>query len=179
MEVAYRFSQPQLEWRAYGHWRWSMAAMHRDWLFDRSSLTRRLRALSDDDFEVIPLREAVGPILPEECWVLGLQPGGMGWIREVYLVGSGRPWVYARSVIDHRDSDSALLQLGNVPLGSLLFGDKPYKRSEIEVCRYRDASNASSRPAYPLWARRSMFSRGQTRVLVHEMFLPALWEELT
>lgn len=182
MEVAYRFSQPQLKWGAFGHWRESMAAIHRDWLFDRSSLTRRLRALSDDEFEVIPLREAVGPILPEECRVLGLQPGVMGWIREVYLTGFGRPWVYARSVINHRDveeSDSALLQLGNVPLGSLLFGEKPYKRSEIEVCRYRDAINASSRVAYPLWARRSVFSRGQTRVLVHEMFLPALWEELS
>jgi chorismate--pyruvate lyase len=158
-----------------------MATTHRDWLFDRSSLTRRLRTLSDDEFEVIPLREAVGPILPEECRVLGLQPGVLGWIREVYLAGFGRPWVYARSVINHLDiagSDCALLQLGNIPLGSLLFGEKPYKRSEIEVCRYRDVCNASSRPASPLWARRSVFSRGQTRVLVHEMFLPALWDEL-
>ncbi|WP_157295832.1 chorismate--pyruvate lyase family protein [Pseudomonas sp. GM78] len=159
-----------------------MAEIHRDWLFDRSSLTRRLRTLSDDEFEVILLRETTGPILPQECRVLGLRLGVMGWIREVYLAGFGRPWVYARSVINHcdpEDNDSALLQLGNVPLGSLLFGEKPYKRSEIEVCRYRDACNASSRPAYPLWARRSVFSREQTRVLVHEMFLPALWEELS
>nr|AAF01449.1 unknown [Pseudomonas sp. YH102] len=182
MEVAYRFSQPHLEWNSYGHWRSSIAATQREWLFDRSSLTRRLRTLSDNEFEVIPLREAAGPMLPEECRVLGLQPGVTGWIREVYLAGFGRPWVYARSVISHCDvegSDSALLQLGNIPLGSLLFGENPYKRSEIEVCRYPDACNASSRPAYPLWARRSVFSRRQSRVLVHEMFLPALWEELS
>ncbi|MFJ3486122.1 chorismate--pyruvate lyase family protein [Pseudomonas sp. NPDC090202] len=159
-----------------------MPAIHRDWLFDRSSLTRRLRKLSDGEFQVIPLCETEGPILPEECRALGLQPGSTGWIREVYLVGFGRPWVYARSVIDHRDveaSDSALLQLGNAPLGSLLFGEKPYKRSEIEVCRYHDDGQSDSRSVYPLWARRSVFSRGQSRVLVHEMFLPALWDELS
>jgi chorismate--pyruvate lyase len=182
MEVAYRFSEPQLKWNSFGHWHSSMASTSRDWLFDRGSLTHRLKVLSDDEFKVILLREEAGPILPEECRLLGLQSGVMGWIREVYLAGFGRPWIYARSVINHRGaerSDSALLQLGNVPLGSLLFGDTPYQRSEIEVCRYRDASNASSRPAYPLWARRSVFSRGPTGVLVHEMLLPALWEELS
>ncbi|MCW8277434.1 chorismate lyase [Pseudomonas sp. PCH199] len=182
MQVVYRFSEPALKWSSIGHWRSSMASTCRDWLFDRESLTRRLKALSDDEFKVIPLREEPGPILPEECRLLGLQPERTGWIREVYLAGFGRPWIYARSVIDHRDpddSDLALFQLGNIPLGSLLFGDKPFERSEIEVCRYREACNASSRAAYPLWARRSVFSRGQTRVLVHEMFLPALWEELS
>jgi chorismate--pyruvate lyase len=177
MQIAYRFSLPGLEWNADVHWRSLMASTSRDWLFDRGSLTRRLKVLSDDEFMVIPLREEAGPIPPEECQLLGLQPGRMGWIREVYLAGFGRPWVYARSVtvtLDTVASDSAVCQLGNVPLGSLLFGDTPYQRSEIEVCRYQDACNASIRPAYPLWARRSIFSREQTSILVQEMFLPAL-----
>ncbi|AWY38431.1 chorismate lyase [Pseudomonas putida] len=182
MEAAYIFSQAQLQWNSIGHWRSSMAATCRDWLFDRGSLTRRLKALSDNQLQVIPLREEAGPLLPQECRLLGVPPGTIGWIREVYLSGFGRPWVYARSVIDHLNcevSDSELLQLGNIPLGHLLFGDPPYQRSEIEVCRYRDACNAGSHPADPLWARRSVFRREQTQVLVHEMFLPALWEELS
>jgi chorismate--pyruvate lyase len=182
MQVVYRFAQPGLQWKTGAHWRSAMASTSRDWLFDRGSLTRRLRTLAEDEFEVIPLREEAGPIPPQECLLLGLQPGAMGWIREVYLVGFGRPWIYARSVIgrlDLNDSDSALFQLGSLSLGSLLFGDKPYQRSEIEVCRYHDACNASSRSSYPLWARRSIFTRKQTNILVHEMFLPALWEELS
>jgi chorismate--pyruvate lyase len=182
MEVAYHFSKPQLKWNSIGHWRSLMASTSRDWLFDRGSLTHRLKVLSDDEFKVIPLREESGPLLPDECRLLGLQSGVMGWIREVYLAGFGRPWIYARSVVAHHDSDSsesALFNLGDVSLGTLLFGDKPYQRGEIEVSRYPDACNASSRPAYPLWARRSVFSREQVSVLVYEMFLPALWEELS
>lgn len=182
MQVVYRFSEPALKWRSIGHWRYSMASTCRDWLFDRDSLTRRLKSLCDGELNVVPLREGTGPILPEEGRLLGLNPGVTGWVREVYLAGFGRPWIYARSVISHLDSDhndSALFELGNVPLGSLLFGATPYQRGEIEVCRYRDACNASSRPVYPLWARRSVFNRGKTRVLVQEMFLPALWEELS
>ncbi len=180
--MIYRFSQPGLQWNTIAHWRSLMASTNRDWLFDKGSLTRRLRALSDDEFKVIPLREEAGPILPQECQLLGLPPGGRGWIREVYLVGFDRPWIYARSVVGDRDtdgSDSALFKLGSVPLGTLLFGEKSYQRGEIEVCRYEDACNASRQPAYPLWARRSIFSREQTNILVHEMFLPALWEELS
>ncbi|VVO45272.1 chorismate--pyruvate lyase family protein [Pseudomonas fluorescens] len=182
MEVVYHFSKPQLKWNSKGHWRSSMASTSWDWLFNRGSLTHRLKVLSDDEFKVIPLREEPGPLLPDECRLLGVRPGVMGWIREVYLAGFGRPWIYARSVVAQHDPDSsvsALCNLGDVSLGSLLFGDTPYQRGEIEVCRYPDACNASSRPAYPLWARRSVFRRGHVRVLVHEMFLPALWEELS
>jgi chorismate--pyruvate lyase len=182
MQVVYRFSQPGLQWSTSNHWRSLMGATSRDWLLDRGSLTRRLRLLSDDELKVIPLREETGPLLPDECRLLGMQSGATGWIREVYLAGFGRPWIFARSIIGHPDpagNDSTLFQLGDVPLGSLLFGDNPYQRSEIEVCRYQDACNASSRAAYPLWARRSIFSRQQIRILVQEMFLPALWEELS
>ena len=96
MEVAYRFSEPRLKWNSFGHWRSTMASTSRDWLFDRGSLTRRLKALSDNELKIIPLREEAGPMLPEECRLLGLQPGVTGWIREVYLAGFGRPWIYAR-----------------------------------------------------------------------------------
>jgi chorismate--pyruvate lyase len=121
-------------------------------------------------------------ILPHEADVLGLQLGAIGGVREVYLVGFGRPWVFARSIIVNSGSieeGSALLQLGNMPLGDLLFGDGSFQRSEIEVCRYHDACNASARSTYPLWARRSVFKREKTHVLVQEMFLPALWEEMS
>jgi chorismate--pyruvate lyase len=181
MERPYRFSQLHMEWNSYDHWHLKMNATQRDWLFDRHSLTRRLRVLCNDEFNVIPLHEAAGAVFPEESRELGIQPEAIGWIREVILAGFGRPWIYARSVINSFNNDggdSDLLQLGNVSLGSLLFGERPYKRSEIEVCRYRDNCNTNIRPDHPLWARRSLFSRGKSRVLVHEMFLPALWESL-
>ncbi len=176
-----RFLQPGARWHRSSDCHSLMNPVTRNWLLDRGSLTRRLKLLSGQAFQVIALRDEAGPLLPEECKRLDLEQGASGWIREVYLAGLGRPWVFARSIItclDREAVDSPLIGLGEVPLGTVLFGEAPYQRSEIEVCRHLENGQAGQQDAEPLWARRSLFSRGRNRVLVQEVFLPTLWDEV-
>ena len=54
-----------------------------DWLFDQGSLTRRLTALSDGAFSVLPLLEGWQTLRKDECTALELPEGSRGWVREV------------------------------------------------------------------------------------------------
>lgn len=153
------------------------AGVH-DWLFNEDSLTRRLTALSQDGFSVTPLLEGWQPLRDDECAALGVTAGSQGWVREVYLRGHGRPWVFARSVAARTSlegSGLALDQLGSRSLGELLFSDSAFDRGTMQVCHYPADWLPSAARAERLWARRSCFSRGALAVLVAEVFLPAFW----
>ncbi|NWD05515.1 chorismate--pyruvate lyase family protein [Pseudomonas gingeri] len=150
-----------------------------DWLFDEGSLTRRLTGLSDNAFSVTPLFEGWQPLRDDECAALDLQPASLGWVREVYLRGHDRPWVFARSVA----AQSALQQgglnmdeLGSRSLGELLFCDQAFERQAIEVCRYPARWLPTEYRVDDLWGRRSRFNRGPLSLLVAEIFLPGLWQ---
>jgi chorismate--pyruvate lyase len=149
-----------------------------DWLFDHGSLTRRLTQLSADHFSVTPLYEDWEVLREEECRTLGLPIGSLGWVREVYLRGHGEPWVFARSVAGHQallDGGMALDELGSRSLGELLFCDRAFERQPIEICHYPMAWLPTEQAVEGLWGRRSRFDRDALRVLVAEVFLPALW----
>lgn len=154
-------------------------AQERDWLFNEDSLTRRLTALSDEGFSVLPLNEGWQPLRSDECAALDVAQHSQGWVREVYLRGHAQPWVFARSVAARdalQDTGMDLQHLGSRSLGELLFSDQAFARSALQVCRYpaawlpADSRNAS------LWARRSCFRRGALGVLVAEVFLPDFWQ---
>ena len=49
-----------------------------DWLFDQGSLTRRLTALAEQQFSVVPLEEGWQPLRHDECLALGV-PSGRRW----------------------------------------------------------------------------------------------------
>ncbi|WP_426116780.1 chorismate--pyruvate lyase family protein [Pseudomonas sp. DSP3-2-2] len=137
--------------------------------------------LSGNELQIILLRNEAGPLLPEECKLLELETGAICWIREVYLAGLGRPWVFARSIItslDREAGDSPLFGLGEVPFGTVLFGNAPYQRSEIEVCRYMENGQTGQPDDEPLWARRSIFSRQKKSHSCPGNVLPELWDEL-
>nr|WP_306456644.1 chorismate lyase [Pseudomonas alliivorans] len=146
------------------------------WLFNQDSLTRRLDRLSDGGFSITPLFEGWQPLRDDECAALVLPEASEGWVREVYLLGNGNRWVFARSVAARSALHNGGLQmdtLGSRSLGELLFSDPAFDRGPLEVCRYPAAWLPSTDPAQDLWARRSCFSRGPLRVLVAEVFLPS------
>nr|WP_223184959.1 chorismate lyase [Pseudomonas rhodesiae] len=152
-----------------------------DWLFDEGSLTRRLTELSNEGFSVTPLFEGWQPLREDECVALQLAPASIGWVREVYLRGHGRPWVFARSVAARSALQGDGLQmeeLGSRSLGELLFCDRAFTRQAIEVCRYPLHWLPAADQADGLWARRSRFDRGTLSVLVAEIFLPSFWHAL-
>ncbi|OQR37940.1 chorismate--pyruvate lyase [Pseudomonas sp. T] len=157
------------------------AAQVVDWLFDEGSLTRRLTALSADNFAVQPLAEGWHRLRTDECAALGVPDGSQGWVREVYLKGHGTPWVFARSVAARSALEGSgfdLRLLGTRSLGELLFSDRAFQRGPIEVCRYPAASLPAEVRAERLWGRRSCFSRDGLGVLVAEVFLPSLWHRV-
>jgi chorismate--pyruvate lyase len=152
-----------------------------DWLFNQDSLTRRLTRLSADSFSVTPLFEGWQTLRADECAALDLPAQSLGWVREVYLRGNARKWVFARSVA----AQSALLEgglnmdeLGTRSLGELLFCDAAFERGALEVCRYPGAWLPVDDAVEGLWGRRSCFSRGALSLLVAEVFLPNLWHAI-
>lgn len=152
-----------------------------DWLFNEDSLTRRLTRQSSDHFSVTPLQESWQQLRDDECAALGVAPGSDGWVREVYLLGHQRPWVFARSVAARtalESSDLDLETLGTRSLGELLFSNPAFDRGALQVCHYPAAWLPQEASHAGLWARRSCFSRGQLGVLVAEVFLPQFWLEL-
>ncbi len=154
------------------------APLLRDWLFNQESLTRRLTALSQQRFSVQPLQQGWQVLRADECNALQVPAGSMGWVREVYLLGAGQPWVFARSVAARHALEGSGLDLGKLgsrSLGELLFSDRAFARGELQACRYPAAWLPSEARAEQLWGRRSCFRRDGLGVLVAEVFLPAFW----
>jgi chorismate--pyruvate lyase len=151
------------------------------WLADQDSLTRKLTALAEQQFSVLPLLEGWQPLRADECLALGVADGSQGWVREVYLRGHLQPWVFARSVATRaalNGSGLDLAHLGTRSLGELLFSDQAFSRGPLEACHYPSDWLPAEVRAEQLWARRSRFSRGQLALLVVEVFLPSLWQQL-
>ena len=149
-----------------------------DWLYvDRGSLTRRLTQLAEGAFSVTPLTEGWQPLRDDECAALGAAVGSEGWVREVYLRGHGQPWVFARSVAARSALERSgldLPHLGSRSLGELLFSDPAFARGRLEARHYPAGWLPHEARQPGLWARRSCFSQDGLRVLVAEVFLPAL-----
>ena len=77
---------------------------------------------------------------------------------------SKNPVVFARSVIPQTQDTNAILKIGSRPLGEILFNDPNIKRGHLEVGDFNN-----------VWARRSTFTIGVTKLLVTEIFLETLY----
>ena len=153
----------------------------REWLFHEDSLTRRLTRLSEDGFSVVPLFEGWQPLRSDECAALQLPDGTEGWVREVYLLGHGQPWVFARSVAGRETLERDGLhmdELGTRSLGELLFSDEAFTRGPLQVCHYPEQWLPTADRGNDLWGRRSCFSRDTLSILVAEVFLPGVWQRI-
>ena len=153
----------------------------RAWLHDRSSLTRRLQTLSNQQFSVIVLKQHWEKPRRAEAQLLNIPMQEIALIREVILHGHNTPWVYARSVLPLRTLDGSLRFLrhwDNRPLGALLFRNQRIRREKPIVQRLPSTSlparlHSAGTPAQ-LWGRSSVFRHGAHGLLVAETFLPAL-----
>jgi len=148
------------------------------WLGDDGSLTRKLVALSKDQFEVQVLRQEVATPGAAEANALKMTQQTPVMIREVVLKGRGRPWVFARSILPMTTMTgrlAGLRTLSNQPLGELLFQDPSMTREPLEAAclpaRILSVPAALAAGDEPLWARRSVFFLDQKPLLVSEVFL--------
>lgn len=148
-----------------------------DWLTHSDSLTARLRARLPD-FRVEVLCQHQARPHPDEYAALGLRAPQRAWVREVLLCAGHTPVVFAHSVLpldQVRGAWNLFSGLGARPLGEVLFTDPAITRGPLHF-RGIDARHPlhRGRGVGRLWARRSLFIRHQRRLLVTEVFLPAL-----
>lgn len=173
--------------------RWSALALRRlpgsslaahAWLRDPGSLTRSVIAACDDRFRVELLSQRHAPAYPGEVRMLRSGRAQAMLIREVRLYCGPDAWVFARTVLPMRSLRGpvrALTRLGRRPLGEVLFADPATRRLRVEVARvtprHRLFARATSHLAEPpatLWGRRTLFEYAGERILVNELFLPAV-----
>jgi len=153
------------------------------WLRDRGSLTRRIQQRCQH-FAVQPLRSGLAHIAFDESSLLNIAPHQLAYSREVFLYANDQPVVFAHSTCAQkhlRGAWSSVADLGNQPLGALLFSHplierKPlhYKKLRARHPLYQRASQLLDNPPAQLWARRSLFYLHGTPLLVTEVFLPEI-----
>lgn len=146
----------------------------KNWLLDTGSLTERLQTQCRH-FELKNIGQAATALHQcEQQWLKDSDE--TRWVvREVWLYGDGKPWVFARSILPGRLVDGELKNLGASPLGKRLFNDARFIRSEFELCRLTQGSaghqlNTGQRAS--LWGRRSRFSFEGSAMIVAEVFMP-------
>jgi chorismate--pyruvate lyase len=185
------FRRRRITHQAYAEPRWatlssrrlpgSDAAMHA-WLSDRGSLTRSVIANCAGRFKVVVIAQQPGSALPSEAALLAAGPAQATLLREVKLYCGGDAWVFARTLIPMgslRGPVHALTQLGQRPLGEVLFADPTTRRLRVEVARisprhrlFARATSHLKKPPPAIWGRRTLFSYRGERILVNELFLP-------
>jgi len=155
------------------------------WLIDDGSLTRKLVALSKDQFEVEVLRQDAATPDASEANALKMTQQTSVTIREVVLKGRGHPWIFARSILPMSTMTgrfAGLRTLSNQPLGELLFQDPSMTREPLEVAclpaRVLSVPAALAAGDESLWARRSVFFLDQKPLLVSEVFLSTFKPEV-
>jgi len=131
------------------------------WLHDGQSLTKKLK----NKFELFSVdvtsQKKITPCSSEKEI---LDYSGTCIEREVELLGNGNAVVYARSVIPETIDTVDLLNIGIRPLGEALFN---YPNMSREIFQITNIGNT--------WGRRSIFTVNNTKVLVSEFFLDALF----
>ncbi len=153
------------------------------WLIHKGSLTLCLQQRYSD-FYVMPLKLKYAKPIIDESIVLKISKHKITQVRDVLLIGSDQPVVFAHSILPKtslRGPWNGLGRLGNKPLGAALFNNPKVKRAPLsykklsphQVLYQKATQHLSTKPAH-LWARRSVFSLNCATILVTEVFLPQL-----
>jgi len=151
----------------------------KNWLLDTGSLTERLQSHCRV-FQLVVLGQRQAALTLEEKQQLGLcetDYDEADWqVREVILLGESQPWVFARSIIPRSLCQSDFANLGNKPLGQLIFNDRRFSRSPFQVSHIVKPGPLLAKlgltSAEQLWGRRSVFCFQETKMMVAEVFLP-------
>lgn len=170
-----------------GHWQSQvpshLSASLKNWLLDAGSLTARLQHQCAH-FHVQLLGQQVVTCSPEEANQV-INAGSEVLAREVLLNCDGVAQVFARSLLPLSSltgEQQQLAQLGEQPLGQVIFNQTDMQRSAIEVAEFKPVEHSklnqlltelNQNTQQALWGRRSTFYVAHKPLLVAEMFLPA------
>lgn len=163
--------------------------MMADWLSNRDSLTERLIAHSQQ-FRVQRLYQGRAMCLQDEFAEIDLAKPQQVVEREVLLRCDDVAVVYAHTIVPltaNAQEWPLFASLGNRSLGTTLFNDPLVQRGQLQYARLSWAHPLMRRIQHcefiqqgdllgvpHLWARRSVFTRHNAKLLVTEVFLPTL-----
>lgn len=153
------------------------------WLTESGTLTARIRAASRDGrCRLRVLEQRIGFLSREQQAALDTQVASC-FVREIELIGGEEPWVFAQTLVPDATLELHpwLAELGDSPLGETLAEVGGLERGPFEFATLpathplaaRALEYADEEPDF-LWARRSWFAIRGKRLLVQEVFLPAL-----
>lgn len=145
-----------------------------NWLLEPGSLTARLKSRARDfKLQVMQQQQQelpvfLQPLLPEikiaQC-------------REVLMSCNSLPCVYAQSWLPLQALSALqpLAELGEQPLGEVIFQQKNVARGVVEVARVKlHQPLAATVTSGEYWARRSIFTLAGQSLLVAEVFLDGI-----
>lgn len=151
----------------------------REWLFEPGSLTAKLKE-SAQHFSVKVLSETVFSLtLEQQQWLKCSAATALN--REVLLLCDNIPMVYAQSWLPTMDTQNPLHNMGERPLGDVIFQNPQLTRTDIEVARFNTQHSIQrlvtqlNLPKQTLLGRRSIFSLPDYQFLVCEVFLPGAY----
>lgn len=150
------------------------------WTYESGSLTQRLRNFYGDSVAVkILLQRWHKPFLSERR-LLQLPEHQYSLTREVLLHANGKPLILARTIIPVttiKTAKSNLSQLGNRPLGEIIFSYPKLERIAMDITLI--APSTWNRPVIAeaginqsIWGRRTVYAIAHKQMLVSEFFLP-------
>ncbi|GAA59205.1 chorismate--pyruvate lyase [Pseudoalteromonas sp. BSi20652] len=160
-----------------------LSSSEREWLFEPHSLTAKLKSRAQI-FSVKVLSEQVFNLTVEQKVLLNCKASS-ALNREVLLLCDNIPMVYAQSWLpDNQRSNqlkNPLHNMGERPLGDVIFQNSDLVRKGIEVARFdtqhsiQQLAEQLNLPAQKLLGRRSVFSLKDYNFLVCEVFLPGAY----
>ena len=171
----------------------SLPVQLKDWLLDEGSLTARLKSQSKHFMVKVIGEQQQSCSAAEACDLIKI--GEPVLVREVILYCDNVPQVFARSLLPLSSltgEEQVLANLGEQPLGQVLFNSPSLQRLRLELSSFAaDSSvvnladtlaamnenssalvNASQTSKQTLWGRRSIFMLENKPLMVAEVFLP-------
>ena len=137
----------------------------KSWLLEKGPITERIK--SNGDFELELVKDKVDFVSDDEKSFLGSM-GGKIKVREVLLHENNKPKVWARSCIPLKtikDGLSSLGELGNKPLGDILFEKDIFKKKKVLYSSFRGESLKH------YWGRKTKYLVNKLPFSVMEVFL--------
>ena len=137
----------------------------KSWLLEEGPITERIK--SNGDFELELVKDKVDFVRDDEKSFLGDIAGRIK-VREVYLRENNKPKVWARSCIPLKtikEGLSSLGELGNKPLGDILFEKDVFKKKEVLYSSFRGEFLKH------YWGRKTKYLVNKLPFSVMEVFL--------
>lgn len=150
------------------------------WVYEKNSLTQRLRNVYGSSFTVEILFHRWKPAFLSECDLLRLPHQQYNLVREVLLHADGKPLILARTILPANTIKVAkrnLSHLGTRPLGEVIFSYPKLERLDLNISCIQHAlwTHELSKKVeleQQTWGRRTVYAIQKQKMLVSEFFLP-------